>query len=141
MPRKPIPEQSIEQVVKEASQQVDDAQYITRRVDELIAAQPTIMQYVVAHKDAFSMEEIVQVLFHAALIHQSVASARGRAPKTVDFSDLNAAATTAPTLEALAEHEPSLASYIYSNVVAGAEGETSKLAGTILAHVGLALAD
>ena len=134
-----IPEKAIEAVVIAASSQMDDATYVSGRVDELIALQPAVMQYIVAHKDDFSVEAIVQVLFHASLIHESVASGLGRSPATVDFADLDRAANKAPDLETFAEQEANLASYIYSNVVADSDTEADKLAGTLLTHVARAL--
>lgn len=134
-----VPEAAIAQVVLDASERIADAEFISGRVDQLIRAQPHIMQYVVAHKQELSVEDIVQVLFHAAMIHESVVRATGRNPSIVGYAELDAAATAVPTLEALADREGDVASYIFSNIDLDGGEHAIGVARTILAHIAAAL--
>ena len=135
-----VPEASISLVVAEASAKMQDMDYITGRVDRLTKAQPSITQYVIAHQTELSFAGIVSVLFNAALIHESVYRATGRFPSRVSYADLDAAALATPTLEALANIEPNLASFIVSNLDSEQGSHFPGIAGKILAHVAMALA-
>ncbi|MCA9664457.1 MAG: hypothetical protein KC503_02680 [Myxococcales bacterium] len=136
-----VPEQTLEKVVTEVSQKMVDADYIGRRVDELIAVQPNLMQYVVAHKSELGVELIVQVLFHAAIMAQGLELATGASPLPVSFVDLDAAANATPTLERFSEAEPALANFVYNNLVVETPGPAGQLAGKLLAHIGRAMLD
>ena len=70
-----------------------------------------------------------------------VTRANGAPPAPVDFPDLDSAATKRPTLEALSEEEPYLASYIFTNVDMDSGKEATQHAGKILAHVAKAFVD
>lgn len=128
-----VPEKAISKVVEEASQHLSEDHYISGQVDRLRSQQPSITQYVIAHQAELSVEGVVTTLFHAALIYRSIVEATGTSPAVVDFSGLDDAATSTPSLEKLAEQEPNVASYIASNIDLGQEA--SKVASTILAHV------
>lgn len=136
-----VPEQTLASVIDEVSKNLGNAEYISRRVDELIAVQPHLMQYVVAHKGELTVEQIVQILFHAAIMAQGLEAATGTSPEPVSFAGLNKAAIATPTLEQFSEHEPALANFVYNNLVVETPGPAGKLCGTLLAHVGQALLD
>jgi len=133
-----VSETAIAPVVAEASERMHDSKYISGQVDKLMSAQPHITQYVVAHQQDLSMDGIVLVLFYGALIQRSVAEALGRRPGVVSYAMLDAAATATPTIEAFAEEEGDLASFIAGNVDLGGEAAT-KLAIRLLTHVAGAL--
>lgn len=136
-----IPESAIAEVVNEASQHMSEPSYISGQVDSFAQVQPAIMQYIVGHKDDLSVESIVQVLFHASLAQRCVEAALKRKVGRVRYGQLDAAATKAPSLEALAEAEPDLASFIHSNLDLAAGPTETQLAGRLLAHISSALVD
>jgi hypothetical protein len=133
--RMTVSETIIAQLVSDASSRMQDPQFISGKVNRLIQIQPIVMQYVVAHQKELTTEGIVSVLFHAALIHECVAKALGRQPTLVNFPDLDHAAQSVPTVEALAEQEPHLASYIVSNVDFASERARTLVAQKILSHL------
>jgi len=146
----PIPESSIAQVVTEASKKMHDPKYISSEVDRFIRGQPAISQLVMAASAELTVEGVVMVLFHAALLARSMALATGNAPRLVTARDLEHAGHSTPTVESLAEDEPHLASYVASNVEEGSAQESggaggrsgqfdAPLARTLLARVARAL--
>lgn len=134
-----VPEAAIAKVVADASAHLGDAKYISGQVDRLMATQPKISQYVIAHQAELSVEGVVTTLFHAAIVHRCIVDATGNTPTTVDYADLDRAATSAPTLEAFAEQEPDLASYVASNLDLEGGEAANAVAGKVLAHVAKAL--
>ena len=129
-----VGESVIAEVVSEVSAQLADTEYVSRQVDELIAVQPNVMQYVVAHQEELAVEGIVQVMLHASIMHRSVERVLGKLPRQVSFSDLNRAATATPDLEALSAIEGDLASYIASNADFGT-ADVNQLVAKLLCHV------
>jgi hypothetical protein len=136
-----VTEASIAQVVSEASARMHDPKYITGQVDRLMSAQPAVTQYVVAHQAELTVEGIVTALFHVSLIHESIRRGLGRLPSRVSYADLDRAARSAPTVEALADIEADLASYIVSNVELEGDPRRSAVAQKILTHVAMALVE
>lgn len=136
----PVSEESLTRVVNEASPRLSDPKYISGLVDRFIGGQPRIYQYIAAHASELTVEGVVTVLLHAALLAEAVRLATGRTAGRVEMTDLDVAARAAPTLEALSSAEPSLASYIASNFEPGGPA-TNRVAGTVLAHVARALVD
>jgi len=135
----PITEAQIASVVAEASSRMHETEYITSQVNAFIAAQPMIARYVISHSDELTVEGVVTVLFHAALIHLSISRARGAASALVQISELDAAAQQSPTVEELSRVEPDLASYIASNIELGQHKAADQVARTVLAHVAQSL--
>jgi len=133
-----VPEASLAEAVAEASAQMHDPNYISTRVDRFIAAQPAIAKHVMAQAARLTVEGIVSVLFHAQVLSDGVTRACGPRARAVPLATLQQAAGT--TLEALAEDEPHLASYIASNVTdqPGARF-SSATARSLLAQVARAL--
>jgi hypothetical protein len=136
-----VSEKHIVEVVAEASARMHEPEYISKQVDTFMGAQPMISQYVMSHSDELTVEGVVTVLFHAALIHQSVGRAKGAAPGFVGIPDLDEAAQKCADAEALSKVEPELASYIASNLDLEQGEETDKLAQKVLAHVAQSLID
>lgn len=134
-----VAEDAITRVIGEVSPYLDQAKFISGHVDRLSAAQPAVLQYVVAHKADLTVSEIVQLLFQIAVVQRIVGHALGHKPGSVQYADLDAAANDTPGLEQLAEDEPDLASYIFSNLDMESGERANKIAGEILAHVARAM--
>ena len=135
-----IPEAVIRDVIEDVAKRLGDPRFISSEVDRLSLDQPSVIQYVVAHKQDLELEEIMHLLFLVAVVQRVVSQAAGRALGAVSFAQLDAAATATPDLESLARDEPDMASYIFSNLDMRNE-QSNRIAGEILAHVGRALVD
>jgi len=136
-----VSEKQIAEVVAEASARMHEPEYISTQVDTFMGAQPWISQYVMSHSDELTVQGVVTVLFHAALIHQSVGRARGATPGLVEIPDLDLAAQKCADAEALSRTEPELASYIASNLELEQGKQADQLAQKVLAHVAQSLLD
>jgi hypothetical protein len=136
-----VSEKHIAGIVAEASARMHEPEYISKQVDTFMGAQPMISQYVMSHADELTVEGVVTVLFHAALIHQSVGRAKGAVPGFVGIPDLNEAAQKCADAEALSKVEPDLASYIASNIDLEQGDEVDRVAQKVLAQVAQALID
>lgn len=134
-----VSEEAITRVLAEVAPHLGEAQFISGHVDRLSAAQPAVLQYVVAHKADLSVSEIVQLLFQVAVVQRIIGTAMGHKPGSVQYADLDAAANSTPGLEQLAEDEPDLASYIFSNLDMESGERANKIAGEVLAHVSRAM--
>jgi hypothetical protein len=133
-----ISEESIAEVVAEASTKMHQPEYISSQVDRFMGAQPQISQYVISHSDELTVEGVVTVLFHSALIMESVSRSKGT-PGLVDVPRLDLAVKAVPDLESLAKSEPNLANYIASNTDLLQDKAKNTLAQTILTHVAAGL--
>lgn len=120
---------------------MQEPEYIRDQVDKLMGAQPAISSYVMSRASQLTVEGVVTVLFLASLIHESVARSSGRAPDKVTTRQLTAAARSTSTVEALAQTEPNLASYIASNTDLGQGQFPDSAAHKLLAHVARALTE
>lgn len=135
----PVPESCIAKVVSDASSKMHDPQYISSEVDRFIGRQTAISQLVMASSGDLTVEGVVTVLFHAALLAESITQNRKIAPPTLAMTDLDRAANATKNLEALSKDEPHLASYIASNVDDGPSGFSVEEAQTLLAQITRAL--
>ena len=135
----PVPESCIAEVVSDASTKMHDPQYISSEVDRFIGRQTAISQLVMASSNNLTVEGVVTVLFHAALLAESITRDRKIAPPTLSMADLDRAANAIKSLEALSKDEPHLASYIASNVDEGPPGFSVTEAQTLLAQIARAL--
>jgi len=135
----PVSESCIAEVVNEASMKMHDPQYISKEVDHFIGRQPAISQLVMASSNDLTVEGVVTVLFHAALLAEGIHRDRKIPPAPVSMADLDRAANHTPNLDTLAKDEPNLASYIASNVDEGPQGFSVEDAQTLLAHITRAL--
>jgi hypothetical protein len=120
---------------------MQEPEYIRDQVDRLMEAQPAISNYVMSQASQLTVEGVVMVLFHASLIHESIARSTGHAPAKVTPMQLAATADSTSTVEALAETEPHLASYIASNTDLGQGQFPDSVAHNLLAHVARALTE
>lgn len=134
-----VSESHIAQIVNEVSSNMANPQYVSRRVDNLVSSQPNIAHYVMAHQDELKLDGVVTVLFHIALIYESIALATGCMPRWIEFSELDIAAQEAPSIEILAKTEPDIASYIASNLDGALPAGNIAVAGKLLSHVARAL--
>jgi len=134
----PVPEACIAEVVSEASSQMHDPTYISGQVDRLIGSQPAISQLVMSCNAQLTVQGVVTVLFHAAVLVESVTRAQQRAPRQLTRADLDRAKRTT-TVEALAAQEPHLASYIASNLSEEQPGAFLSTAQVLLVQVACAL--
>ena len=135
-----VSEQAIEKVVSEAAAHIAEENYISVQVGRMRSDQPHITQYVIAHQAELTVEGVVTTLFHASLLHRSLCEAHGRSPAVVDFAALDRAASAVASLEAFADEEPHMASYVASNIDLPTP-KANEVASKVLAHVGKALAD
>jgi len=135
----PVPEKCIAKVVSDASAKMHDPQYISGEVDRFIGRQTAISQLVMASSGDLTVEGVVTVLFHAALLAESISRDRKIPPPTLSMPDLDRAANAIANLEALSKDEPHLASYIASNVDEGPVGFSVEEAQTLLAQITRAL--
>jgi hypothetical protein len=134
-----VTEECIADVVSEASAQLHDPKYITGRVDRLMSAQPAVSQYVVAHQAELTVEGVVSVLFHAALMLEAVQRGKGRQVDRLSYAELDSAARRTPSAEALSKGEANLASYIATNLDLDGGEQRNAVARRILAHIAAAL--
>lgn len=128
------------EVVADASAKMHDPQYISNEVDRFIGAQPAISKLVMAASGQLTVEGVVTVLFHAALLAAGVARDRGKPVREVTAADLSAAGKMMGTVEGLARQEPHLASYIASNVEEATGAVNAGAARELLAQIAGALA-
>jgi hypothetical protein len=111
-----IKQETVEAVVAEASKKMNDANYSAVMVGGFVQHQTPASQFISAHdQELGGAEQVVNVIFHAALIGQVFQRAAGRTVRMLSFDDLDAAAT-GDALAALAAAQPSVADFIVSNV-------------------------
>jgi hypothetical protein len=87
-----------------------------------------------------TVEGVVTVLFHAALLAAAVARHGGKPAREVTDGDLRAAGAAVSTVDDLARQEPHLASYIASNVEEATGALNAGAARDLLAQISAALA-
>jgi hypothetical protein len=112
-----VKEQHVAAVVKEVSSGADESDHVASLVGLFMQVQPVVGHYVSAHSNELGLEGVVLTLLHASVVARSVELAQGRRSRPLKFEDLDAAARTG-TMEALADEEPELASYLEGNIVA-----------------------
>ncbi len=111
-----IPERIVAQIVAETSERMKDATYSQLAVGSFVQAQPQVSQYLSVRSGRIGgAQGVLTVAFHAEILRECLARAHGSEPGLVDFHVLDRASQGDP-IARLAELEPSLASYIASNV-------------------------
>jgi hypothetical protein len=136
-----VPEAVVEDVVREASAGMSDADYVERQVSDFVRGQAASYHYVVSYHEELGTEGVLNCLFHAALIAKAVGRDRGRVV-AAGMDDLDAAASLDDASAALKRREPALADYLTANVTA--DGVDAGVAGTmarVLTVVALAVAN
>lgn len=133
-----VTEKIMAKVVEHAANRMSDETYVSGQVDELMRDQPNMTQYVIAHQNDLGVDGVISVLFHTSLMRQAIIEACGRRPTQLSYVDLDAGAKKNPSLEAFADVEPNLASYVATNVELDSKPAT-ETAHKLLAHIGAAL--
>src|SRR4051794_29512275 len=111
-----VPEETLAAVVSEAAKQLSTPQYTETVVGAFVHAQPQLLQYISAKQQKLGgVEGTIHTVFHAAMILKSIERTLGRTLSRVGFDDLNRASVD-NLEEALGQVQPSLGSYIASNV-------------------------
>ncbi|MCG8422045.1 MAG: hypothetical protein MJE77_29330 [Proteobacteria bacterium] len=106
----------IAEVVAEASAKMSDPNYSAVMVGGFVQSQNPTAQYISAHADEMGgAEQVVNAIFHAALIALGYQRANNRSVPQMSYEDLDHVAgdDVAERLESL---QPSVCEYINSNV-------------------------
>ena len=111
-----VSEEHVARVVQEVSAGAEDPQHVASLVGAFMQIQPTVGHYVSAHSNELGLEGVVLTLLHAAVMARAVEVALGRRLRAVRFEDLDGAAKSNATPEALAAAEPELAGYLEGNL-------------------------
>jgi hypothetical protein len=112
----PLSEELVAEVVAEVSQRMREASYGQIAIGSFAQSQPDAGRYITAHLDELgSGEAVMYTVFHAELVSECFRRHLGHEPKSLRFSDLDAAATS-DQLGGLRAREPAIAEYIESNV-------------------------
>lgn len=129
-----IPEKVVAEVVTEVSERMRDPGYAQLAIGSFAEAHPDAGRFIAAHLDELGGgEAVMQVVFHAEVIHECFRRHLDRSLPRVGFRDLDAVAN-GELVDALQKRQPALADYVASNV----DDEASR---SLLAHVALAMAD
>jgi hypothetical protein len=127
-----IDDKVVQEVVSEASTKMSDPNYSAAAVGGFVQSQNPAAQFVTAHASELGdADQIVSVIFHAALLAQCFQRARGRSIRAMTYEDLDYVAS-GDALEMLAQRQPALSDFIVSNVEKPA-------AQKLLAHLALAM--
>ena len=115
-----VSEALVEQVVRETSQRMQDAQYAQLAIGHFAEQQPRVVQYLAAIAARLGGEEgVVQLAFHAELLCECLRRSSTRALPVVEWEALDVASREDP-VAVFARREPALASYVASNLEAPA---------------------
>lgn len=129
-----VSEELVEQVVRETSERLSDANYAQVAIGHFAEEQPRVVQYLAAIAGRLGGEEgVVQLAFHAETLCECLRRSLGRPLALVEWEALDAASREEPTAT-FSRREPALASYVASNM------ETPALR-LELCRIGVALLD
>ena len=92
-----------------------DPNHVAAVVGDLMQRQPAVGHYVQGHGVELSLEGTVMLLLHAAVLLRCIDVANARVAPRLDFRALDRAAR-APSVEAIFDEQPALASYVDSNL-------------------------
>lgn len=111
-----IPTDTVATVVSEVSTKMSDPNYSAVMVGGFVQQQTATAQYLGAHEDELGgTEQVVNAIFHAAVIGLVFQRANNRTVRELDFDDLNHAAEGDAEAH-LAEVQPAVYEYIKANV-------------------------
>jgi hypothetical protein len=111
-----IAEQTVAEVVKEASSKMSDANYSAVLVGGFVQSQGPAAQYISAHaREMGGPEAVVNAIFHAALMALCFQKANNRTVRRIAFEELDHVAG-GDREAALREQQPALLEYIEANV-------------------------
>ncbi|WP_428268208.1 hypothetical protein [Haliangium sp.] len=112
-----VPKPIVADVVSEASTKMSDPNFSAVMVGGFVQTQQPTAQYISAHEGELGgTENVVNVIFHAALIGQCFQRAGNREVRTMNYDDLDHVADGADPLTTLATTQPAIHEYISSNV-------------------------
>jgi hypothetical protein len=112
-----ISEEEVARVVAEVSAGAEDPQHVSALVGAFMQEQPLVGHYVSAHSKELSLEGVVLVLLHAAVVARCVELRGGRELKPLKANQLDAAARSPDRDEkTLMKDEPALMSYLHGNL-------------------------
>lgn len=111
-----IKEETVAEVVKEASEKMSDPNYSAVLVGTFVQQQAPTAQYIGAHaEDLGGAEIVVNVIFHAALISECFKRANNRTVPSMSFDQLNIVAD-GDRHERLAQRQPAIVEYMKMNL-------------------------
>jgi hypothetical protein len=111
-----IPTATVASVVAEASQKMADPNYSAVMVGGFVQVQTATAQYLGAHEDEVGgTEQVINAIFHAALIGLCYQRANNRTIRPMTFDDLDHV-SDGDTAERLALVQPALHEYLEANV-------------------------
>jgi hypothetical protein len=111
-----IPTATVAEVVAEASKKMADPNYSAVMVGGFVQGQTATAQYLGAHEDEVGgTEQVVNAIFHAALIALCFQRAHNRTIREMTFEDLDHVAGD-DTTERLKVMQPAIHEYIEANV-------------------------
>ena len=110
-----LSKEQVAAVVTEAGKKMSDPNYSAVLVGGFVQSQTPVAQFISAHeRDLGGAEQIVNVIFHCALVAQCYARNGGRI-RTVSYEDLDAAARGEPLVR-LEEAQLPIHEFIMANV-------------------------
>jgi hypothetical protein len=111
-----IPEQTVGEVVAEASAKMADPSYSAVVVGGFVQQQAATAHYLSAHaNDVGGAEAVVTMIFHAALISACFQRGNNRSVRAMSFDDLDAVAH-GDRAARLGAQQPHILAYIRANV-------------------------
>jgi hypothetical protein len=106
----------VAEVVHEASLKLQDPNYSAVMVGSFVQEQNAAAHYITAHADEIGgTEQVINAIFHAALLALCYQRAGGRGVPEMEFEDLDRVAGS-DVLARLERAQPALHEYICSNV-------------------------
>jgi hypothetical protein len=106
----------MEELVKEASEKMSDPNYSAVLVGGFVEAQGATAQYLTAHQaDLGGADNVVNAIFHAALIAEGFKRANNRTIPEMSFDDLDHV-SDGDRRAALKEQQPAVLEYIEANI-------------------------
>src|SRR3954454_6247871 len=112
-----VTEEAVARVVSEVSAGAEDPRHVSALVGGFMQEQPLVGHYVSSHAKELSLEGVVLVLLHAAVVARCVELHAGRDLRPLKPNELDAAARSQGRDEkTLTKAEPALMSYILGNV-------------------------
>ncbi len=111
-----IAKKTVVEVVSEASSKMQDPNYSAVLVGGFVQTQQPTAQYLSAHEGDFGgAEEVVNAIFHTALIAQCYQRTEGREVPQISYGDLDQVAD-GDTEHNLEQRQPYVREYLQSNV-------------------------
>ncbi|MBI4509768.1 MAG: hypothetical protein HY698_09020 [Deltaproteobacteria bacterium] len=111
-----IPENTVADVVRDASQRMSDPRYAQTVVGTWVQSQPSATRYLTAFVKEFGgPEAVVNAVFHAALMANCFLRHAGRSVRAITFEELDSVASLDRAKE-LQKRQPALHDYLVANV-------------------------